>query len=843
MAATSSGRKPRTSSSMAERLNHVYSDGMVATVRFVDDEEAESKVAAEITLISVTLRHPLTNKELFDVIQRAPTPAPYSSPTKSEPKHEVTVSEPRSSNSSQSNESSPSPVPERSPSPRTALEPGSTAPVLEVEIETSSSPALDVLATPNLEPTPEPETVMAFEDEGDEELLEQAPVLEPERATITPVSHSGASQNGSIMTEDGIYQSGKEDVHPHKAATIAGRPEHEGRRKPGRKPKGQRSSRSSTGPSLNVRKIKSPGKIDFDEFQLKEAKEWQSEWISAQLRVIDSHRCYTSEMKGIVTSDKRCPMQAYRLYRNIVQYEKVLSYLDRLEGEPDIQSLPQPPWTCVTHSDNSKEITKIPPKSNPKGFFIGDYVWACYRAKEFWPAIIVNMTQLNENDKVTVEVNWIESNKYSRGYVNLDQIDPFDYGFAYRFDEKKTDKRYLSCVGTALSEFISHTRKNGFFERFLNPKLYAFLQENFIWTVDSIWPYRVAILNGKIQETKFPDPAHVCLYDQLEKRSSKALFLDQNNSMNETQTGGEPKHKKRRYSNKVLNKVVAASQEKDAFRMSVNMCIYGTSIVRAENLLEKIEDFLCLPEQDKRIYEIFLRRMNVLACCGSNELNEAEDGGSSANPNYLFLSPEKLHVASNPDPLNEPHLVTNGEAVMSESKASPPWDDVFGLTSTTKRKNSGDSTSTTKKDSEGVRTIKVEEYSNGNEASTSSTGQHMEMIIHNIKKEEEDENTIIAYKEAANMPPRYIMHSPPKPSTSHQTHRYNGHRSAHLTGHHHHRSYSAGDYDEDYHPPSHKYGNPHQRHRSTNGLSEPSSSNDSNPGSGRRRKKAKEPGQ
>ena len=38
--------------------------------------------------------------------------------------------------------------------------------------------------------------------------------------------------------------------------------------------------------------------------------------------------------------------------------------------------------------------------------------------------------------------------------------------------------------------------------------------------------------------------------------------------------------------------------------MSVNMCIYGTSIVRAENLLEKIEDFLCLPEQDKRIYEI-----------------------------------------------------------------------------------------------------------------------------------------------------------------------------------------------------------------------------------------------
>ena len=171
------------------------------------------------------------------------------------------------------------------------------------------------------------------------------------------------------------------------------------------------------------------------------------------------------------------------------------------------------------------------------------------------------------------------------------------------------------------------------------------------------------------------------------------------------------------------------------------------------------------------------------------------------------------------------------------------------------------------------------------------------------------------------MPPRYIMHSlhsPPKPSTSHQTHRYNGHRSAAFTGHHH-RSYSAGgvfsflnlqkgleyfryarqfwkftflpfwkslqlkklmilvskcsywrslsfyanfrrlkinieknnifynkfsgDYDEDYHPPSHKYGNPHQRHRSTNGLSEPSSSNDSNPGSGRRRKKAKEPGQ
>ena len=48
------------------------------------------------------------------------------------------------------------------------------------------------------------------------------------------------------------------------------------------------------------------------------------------------------------------------------------------------------------------QITKIPPKSNPKGFFIGDYVWACYRAKEFWPAIIVNMTQLNESDKVTV---------------------------------------------------------------------------------------------------------------------------------------------------------------------------------------------------------------------------------------------------------------------------------------------------------------------------------------------------------------------------------------------------------------------------------------------------------
>ena len=49
----------------------------------------------------------------------------------------------------------------------------------------------------------------------------------------------------------------------------------------------------------------------------------------------------------------------------------------------------------------------------------------------------------------------------------------------------------------------------------------------------------------------------------------------------------------------------------------------------------------------------------------------------------------------------------------------------------------------------------------------------------------------------------------------------------------------SGD-DDDYHPPSHKYGNSHQRHRSTNGLSEPSSSNDSNPGSGRRRKKAKE---
>ena len=42
----------------------MYSNGMVATVRFVDDEEAESKVAAEITLINVTLRHPLTNKEL-----------------------------------------------------------------------------------------------------------------------------------------------------------------------------------------------------------------------------------------------------------------------------------------------------------------------------------------------------------------------------------------------------------------------------------------------------------------------------------------------------------------------------------------------------------------------------------------------------------------------------------------------------------------------------------------------------------------------------------------------------------------------------------------------------------
>ena len=93
----------------------------------------------------------------------------------------------------------------------------------------------------------------------------------------------------------------------------------------------------------------------------------------------------------------------------------------------------------------------------------------------------------------------------------------------------------------------------------------------------------------------------------------------------------------------------------------------------------------------------------------------------------------------------QPHLVTNGEAVMSESKASPLGDDVFGVTSTTKRKDSGDSASTTKKDSEGARTIKVEEHSNGNEASTSSTGQHMEMIIHNIKKEEEDENVIFSY--------------------------------------------------------------------------------------------------
>ena len=61
-------------------------------------------------------------------------------------------------------------------------------------------------------------------------------------------------------------------------------------------------------------------------------------------------------------------------------------------------------------------------------------------------------------------------------------------------------------------------------------------------------------------------------------------------------------------------------------------------------------------EKNQRISILSLRRMNVLACCGSNELNEAEDGGSSANPNYLFLSPEKLHVASNPDPLNEVHF-------------------------------------------------------------------------------------------------------------------------------------------------------------------------------------------
>ena len=146
------------------------------------------------------------------MIQRAPTPAPYSSPTKSEPKHEVTVSEPRSSsNSSQSNESSsPSPVPpeRRTLSPQTSLEPEPTAPVLEVEIETSSPALVDALETSNLEeePIPEPETVIVFENEEDEELLEHAPVLEPERATITPVSHSGASQNGSILTEDGTYQ-------------------------------------------------------------------------------------------------------------------------------------------------------------------------------------------------------------------------------------------------------------------------------------------------------------------------------------------------------------------------------------------------------------------------------------------------------------------------------------------------------------------------------------------------------------------------------------------------------------------------------------------------------------